>query len=200
MALESVLEQRIAELGINEDAEERLMAFLEEIKSYHALTYSHCLRVGLMSADASITAGCSPRRMLVAGLIHDIGKMGIEVSLLDKKSGFNDDDYHIMQGHPFEGYSLARNDFPFEAEVILRHHTHEKMPYPVSFPRMKKGISRKSVEKHAALLSIIDFYDAMCTRRDHFPYDCSSRKQRLLEGRQGMEDTIEALYSAGILK
>lgn len=199
MALEKALEERIAGLGINDDNESRLMAFLEEIKVYHKPTYNHCVRVGLKSVEAAAHAGCNIEQMLYAGLLHDVGKLAIDVSLLSKKTGFNEEDYHIMQGHPVASYMLTRKDFPFAAEVILRHHMFEKNPYPVSFPSMKRRISKRSVEKHAKLLSIIDFYDAMCTRKDHFSYDCSSRKQRLLEGRAGMEDTINSLYDAGIL-
>ncbi|MDD4878170.1 MAG: HD domain-containing protein [Candidatus Nanoarchaeia archaeon] len=199
MQTEKELEDRIFLAGIAGDEESRLLAFLEEIKAYHKQTYSHCVRVGVKAYDASAYAECNPRNMLIAGLLHDLGKLAIEINLLDKKTGFNEEDYSIMQAHPFEGYMLAKNDFPFAAEVILRHHMFEKIPYPASFPKMKKGISKRNVEKHARLLSIIDFYDAMCTRHDNFPYDCGGRKQRLLEGRKGMEVTINSLYAAGIL-
>jgi len=96
-----------------------------------------------------------------AGLLHDIGKIGIRDGVLLKPTKLNDEEYNDIKNHPAKGETIV-NALPFlkEEAKIIRHH-HERFDgkgYP-------DGIAGEKIEMGARILAVADSFDAMVENR-----------------------------------
>lgn len=96
-----------------------------------------------------------------AGLLHDIGKIGIRDGVLLKPSKLNDDEYNDIKRHPAKGEAIVSAlAFLKEEAKMIRHH-HERFDgkgYP-------DGVSGMDIEKGARILAVADSFDAMVENR-----------------------------------
>lgn len=96
-----------------------------------------------------------------AGLLHDIGKIGIRDGVLLKPSKLSEEEYNDIKRHPAKGEAIV-SALPFlrEEAKMIRHH-HERFDgkgYP-------DGISGLAIEKGARILAVADSFDAMVESR-----------------------------------
>jgi len=98
-----------------------------------------------------------------AGILHDIGKIGIPDSILLKPSPLSPDEWIVMRQHPLIGASIIR-DIPFleEARKLVLHH-HERYD-GTGYP---SGLRDKEIAVGACLLAIADTFDTMTTDRSY---------------------------------
>lgn len=95
--------------------------------------------------------------------LHDLGKIQVDLSVLNKPGSFNKEDWNEMKKHPLVGYNIV-NEITFlksHATAILHHH--ERMDgkgYPY-------GIKDDEISLFARILSVTDSYDAMTTDRPY---------------------------------
>jgi len=98
-----------------------------------------------------------------AGLLHDIGKIGIRDDILMKPGKLTDEEFLQIKTHPLKGEEIIKS-LPFLKKIgrIIRHH-HEKFGgngYP-------DGIKGGDIELSARILKIADFFDAITTDRPY---------------------------------
>lgn len=98
-----------------------------------------------------------------AGLLHDIGKIGIADSILSKPERLTDQEWEIMRRHPQIGSNILA-DIPFleKASTLILHH-HERYDgrgYP-------SGLKHEEVLIGARLLAVADAFDTMTTDRSY---------------------------------
>lgn len=100
-------------------------------------------------------------RIRRAGLLHDIGKIGIRDGVLLKPSKLNDEEYNNIKNHPSKGENIV-SALPFlreEARMIRHHHErYDGKGYP-------DGISGENIEIGARILAVADAFDAMVENR-----------------------------------
>lgn len=106
----------------------------------------------------------------VAALLHDIGKIGIDDSILRKPEKLNDDEWVKIRQHPSIGAKILEDvPFPDKIKVYIEHH-HEKYNGTGYPDKLKAG----QIPIEACILTAADAYDAMTSDR---PYrDAMSRK------------------------
>jgi putative nucleotidyltransferase with HDIG domain len=98
-----------------------------------------------------------------AGLFHDIGKIAIPNSILDKPGKLNDDEYALMQSHPQKGAEILQ---PIEAyrvaiPIIAQHHERfNGSGYP-------SGFQQEGICIGARILAVADVYDALFSDRPY---------------------------------
>lgn len=94
-------------------------------------------------------------------MLHDIGKVGIDDSILNKPGKLSDEEWSIMKKHPEIGYRIAMTSPELEsiAEFILAHH--ERWD-GTGYPRGTKG---EEIPLLSRILSVVDAYDAMTEDR-----------------------------------
>jgi putative nucleotidyltransferase with HDIG domain len=106
----------------------------------------------------------------VSALLHDVGKIAIPESIIDKPGRLSDDEMAIMRQHPERGAKIVE-EIPGYKQIrlaILHHHERwDGTGYPY-------GISGESIPFHARIIAIADVFDAITADR---PY----RKGLLLE-------------------
>lgn len=99
--------------------------------------------------------------LILLSKLHDIGKIGIDDSILNKPGKLSDGEWKIMKQHPEIGYRIAVSTPQLEhiAEYILYHHERwDGRGYP-------KALSGEEVPLVARILSLADAYDAMTEDR-----------------------------------
>ena len=100
----------------------------------------------------------------LAGLLHDIGKVGVPDALLKKPDKLSDDEYTVVREHSPRGYELvvASPDAPaIAAEVVLHHHErYDGTGYP-------HGLKGAAISLYARMASICDVYDAITSTRSY---------------------------------
>ncbi len=114
----------------------------------------------------------------IAGILHDVGKIGVPEEILKKTGKLTPDEYAVMKRHPAVSESILRN-FKNTGSILagIRHH-HERFDgtgYPDS-------LSGDTIPLHARILAVADAYDAMVTRRPYKP--SMTQEQALAEIRR----------------
>jgi len=97
--------------------------------------------------------------------LHDIGKVQIDLSTLNKPGKFNESDWIEMEKHPRVGYEIVKEIVFLKdsAKAILYHHERiDGKGYPC-------GIRGDEIPLFAKILSVADAYDAMTTDRPYRP-------------------------------
>ena len=206
------LERRVASAfeseGISKREQEEVWELLSPIKGYHLPTFNDSLKVGLTSKDVANFMGFEPKIALLSGMLHDIGKVGISIALLNKSEGWNDEDYEKMKPHTQIGYDiLIPRGLIVPAWVALTHHRFKKEdPYPKELPEypaaLQSSSSRLLADMYSRIVSLADQYDAIHRKNDMHGRRPSTQKQireTLIKGNPDMSHLIEELYKHGIL-
>ena len=102
-------------------------------------------------------------QMRIAGLIHDIGKMGIDEKILNKPRALNSDEWNEIRKHPEIGYRIlsSANEFSDIADYVLKHHERwDGKGYP-------RGLKGEEISLQARIIAVADSYDAMAGDRPY---------------------------------
>jgi HD-GYP domain-containing protein (c-di-GMP phosphodiesterase class II) len=141
---------------------------LAKLKEHDEYTFVHSVNVSLLVLAQARSFGIQGPMLHafgMAGLLHDIGKLGVPLTVLNKPGKLEGDDWEIMKSHPLQGaWTLSEMDgtSPLAVVVAFEHHLrYDGQPnYPVlRSPRVPNLASR--------MTSIADTYDAMSTVRPY---------------------------------
>jgi HD-GYP domain-containing protein (c-di-GMP phosphodiesterase class II) len=147
------------------------------LRTKHSPTASHCLRValGCSSWAASMELDGPTRDALeVAALLHDVGKIGVPDAVLLKPGRLTAEEFRIIQQHPIIGDRLCGNLRALHhVRPIVRHH-HERLD-GTGYP---DGLRGDAIPLLAQIVSVVDVYDALTTRR---PYKAAWSADQALE-------------------
>jgi putative nucleotidyltransferase with HDIG domain len=99
----------------------------------------------------------------IAGLIHDIGKIGIDEKILNKAGRLNNNEWEEIRKHPEAGWRIlsSTKEFSELARFVLHHH--EKFDgsgYP-------NGLKGEEIPIEARIITIADAYDAITSERSY---------------------------------
>ena len=147
---------------------ELVKTLAEAIETKDAYTRGHCERVPEFSLNIAKTMGLSLgqiRDILLAGILHDVGKIGIPEGILTKPGPLNQKEWAMIQEHPALGLNIIKHvGFLGEArEIIAQHHErYDGTGYP-------KGLQGEEIHLGARILAVADSYDAMSTERPYHP-------------------------------
>jgi len=129
-------------------------------------TAGHSFRVSQTSSATAAAMGLSPEqveRIRIGALLHDIGKIGIADSVLQKPGRLTDDEFAIVKEHPAIGRRIlegVQGLAPYIEAVELHHENWDGTGYP-------KGQSREETPVDARIIHVSDAYDAMTTNRSY---------------------------------
>ncbi len=140
-----------------------LQTALEEKDRY---TAGHTNRVTHYSILIGRAMGLTPEEMAIldrACQLHDIGKLVIDVSCIQKPGPLTDEEWHLVRKHPEIGENIIKPLAFLEREgAIVRHH-HERMDgkgYP-------DGIGGSELDLLTRIVTVADSYDAMTSQRSY---------------------------------
>ncbi len=141
-----------------------LKSLVNALEAKDLYTGKHSERVTRYASEAARALGCSEDQLesvQTVGYLHDIGKIGISDSILNKPGPLSIDEYEIVKKHPSMGDSIVSElGLSPEERSIIRHH-HERWDgrgYP-------DCLSGERIPLLARVLSIADAFDAMTSIR-----------------------------------
>jgi putative two-component system response regulator len=173
-----------------ENAETVLFSLALSIEAKDPYTKGHCDRLSAYSEALGRRLKLPEEQCIAlrrAGVVHDIGKIGVPENVLIKRSPLTDEEWDVMKRHPIVGERICSPLKSFRLVLpIIRHH-HEKLDgsgYP-------DGLKGDKIPLTARVLQVTDIYDALVTDR---PYRKALRHdeaiQTLLdESRRGWWDS-----------
>ncbi len=143
-----------------------LAALVNAIDAKDPYTRGHSQRVAALARDLAIKHGASAeeaRLVHVAGLVHDIGKIGVSEAILLKPGKLTPEERAAINEHPEIGYRILK-DVPQLAGVLggVRHH-HERW----DGTGYGHGLARTDIPMSARMIALADTFDAMCSSRTY---------------------------------
>ena len=127
-------------------------------------TEQHSERLAKLSKTIGEKIGLAQKNLDLLELfaiLHDVGKIGIDDSVLKKPGKLNNEEWDKMKKHPEIGYKIAASSPELEpiAEYILTHHEHwDGSGYP-------QGLAGEKIPLLSRILAVADAYDAMTENR-----------------------------------
>lgn len=154
-----------------------LLVLASVIEARDAFTGGHIWRTSRYARILASKLGLTPGDVFVAelgGLIHDIGKIAVPDSILNKRGRLTPEEYQIIKTHPEAGLQIVSNHplSPLVEHAIAQHHTRmDGQGYPERFAGTKPPVV-------ARIVSISDAFDAITSTR---PYRGKIDLERALE-------------------
>lgn len=156
-----------AQYAAEQSAHDATMAALcqaVETKDYY--TRGHSDRVARASVLIAREYGMREERVQAlhyAGMLHDVGKLGVPTKVLEKSGSLSDEEFAAIQLHPMRGLDIVGEiEFLDEARAGIVHH-HERVDgsgYPV-------GLSGSEIPEFARVIAVADAFDSMTSTRSY---------------------------------
>ncbi|MEO7540214.1 MAG: HD domain-containing phosphohydrolase [Pyrinomonadaceae bacterium] len=197
------IEEQIAKLA--KAAEENRELFVGTVKALAAAidgkdkyTRGHSERVSRISVAIGKRMGMPDdelETLRISALLHDVGKIAIDDSILKKPGALTDAEFEIMKTHPQRGYKIM-SQIPAMKDFLPGMYMHHEMVNGKGYPQALTG---DQIPLQAKIVSVADTFDAMTIDR---PYSKGMDLPSALERLRALVDTryqsevVEALIDA----
>lgn len=128
-------------------------------------------------------------RISVAGLMHDIGKVGIPESILNKPDRLNDTEFDTIKKHSEKGFRILSsvNEFSDISQYVLEHHERiDGKGYP-------KGLLGSEIHPLSKIICVADAFDAMTNERTYGVMLTQEEAMKELEKNKGTQFDLEVV-------
>lgn len=143
-----------------------MLTLANTIDAKDKYTNGHSLRVAEYAREIAKRVGKSEQEqedIYYAGLLHDIGKIGIPNSIINKTSGLTEEEYQTIKAHAAIGAEILDNMTEIPGLAIGAHWHHEQYDgggYP-------EGLQGDAIPETARIIGVADAYDAMASKRSY---------------------------------
>ena len=145
---------------------ESIEAIARTIDAKDVYTNGHSRRVGYYSREIAKAMGLDEKtveNIFYTALLHDIGKIGIPLKIINKPSRLDDEEFEIMKTHTTKGGKILKDisTIPGIVEGAMYHHEkYNGTGYPT-------GLKGEDIPLNARIICCADCFDAMATRRSY---------------------------------
>ena len=146
--------------------EETVLALVKAIDAKDKYTSGHSQRVAEYAKTIAARCGYTGeqvQRIYYMGLLHDIGKIGIPLEIINKTSRLTDEEYSTIKSHTVIGANILQTitEFPELAMGARSHHErYDGRGYP-------DGLVGERIPEAARIIAVADAYDAMTSKRSY---------------------------------
>lgn len=197
------VEEQIA--GLAKAAQENRELFVGTVKALAAAidgkdkyTRGHSERVSRISVAIGKRMGMPSdelETLRISALLHDVGKIGIDDSILKKPAALTDEEFAIMKTHPLKGYKIM-SQIPAMKEFLPGMVMHHEMVNGKGYPH---GLTGDQIPLQAKIVSVADTFDAMTIDRPYskgMELPAALERLRSFVGTRYQSDVVEALVEA----
>jgi putative nucleotidyltransferase with HDIG domain len=160
------------------------------MQHYHPYTKGHLERVADLSDRIARHMALSYQSLMFireAGLLHDIGKVGVNEEILDKVGQLSDEDWATIKQHPARGAEILA-EMKFLERIVPWVRGHHERPDGKGYP---DGLTTDDIALEAAVIAVADAFDAMTGGPDE-------RDRRVYRAPLTIDQGIDQLrYGAG---
>jgi len=152
--------------SLQRTALETVCTLVNAIDANDTYTAAHSERVGGFARLTGEAMGLPKARLQIlewAGMLHDVGKIGVPEHILNKPGALTDAEFEQMKRHPTVGYEVLKPVAQLEPvlEVVLYHHENfDGSGYP-------KGLVGEQIPVDARMIHVVDIFDALTTNRPY---------------------------------
>jgi HD-GYP domain-containing protein (c-di-GMP phosphodiesterase class II) len=125
----------------------------------------------------------------ISALLHDVGKIAIDDSILKKPAALTDEEFEIMKTHPVRGYKIM-SQIPAMKDFLPGMYMHHEMVNGKGYPQ---GLTDEQIPLQAKIVSVADTFDAMTIDR---PY---SKGMLLPEALKRIGELVGTRYDASVV-
>ena len=159
-------------------------------------TKGHSERVAKRAKELAVLIGYQdPKKIEIAGLLHDVGKISVPSHMLNKPGRLTDGEFDVIKNHSELGYELLVQSEVFsDIRRAVRFH-HERVDgrgYPM-------GLKGEDIPIEAMLISICDVYDALVTDRPYRKAMSHGNAMQIICNESGKAFTEELVEAFSIL-
>ncbi|WP_305987363.1 HD-GYP domain-containing protein [Roseibium sp. MMSF_3544] len=160
---------------MNECAEDLLFAlnrdglssWLSAVHTHHSETYRHSLRVAGLAGMLAKQLGWDDEdcaEVVAGGLVHDIGKMRIPLTILDKKSKLTNEERALVDRHPVFGRDILKSRLEVPADIKRMAIQHHEFLDGSGYPN---GLPGERIIPKVRLMTVCDIYTALTEERPY---------------------------------
>lgn len=149
-------------------------------------TNGHCSRVANMAVRIGERMGLSGKQLLYlrwSALIHDIGKIAIPETIINKPGQLTDAEFNVMKQHPELGeWALQSSDYGHAVKdgVGSHHERWDGRGYP-------RGLSNTNIPLQARIIAVADVWDALTSERSYRPGLSHDESLRIMKDGRGTQ-------------
>ncbi|MCR5615816.1 MAG: HD domain-containing protein [Saccharofermentans sp.] len=166
-----IIEKHTAKLEAKNKEQKKLIreiveAFAKVIDMKDKYTRGHSVRVAHYTAMLAREMGCSEddiEKYYNIALMHDVGKIGIPMEVLNKPGKLNDEEYEIIKSHAALGYETLK-DISIMPELAIGAGMHHERPDGKGYP---DGLKGEEIPLVARIIGVADTFDAMYSNRPY---------------------------------
>lgn len=168
-----------------------------EIRTYDDYTFCHSVDVCILSLLAGRTLGYSYEKLKELGigaLLHDIGKVRVKKSVLNKPGKLDPEEFREMQLHPEKGFDILRKHYDIPLLSAHVAYQHQERLDGSGYPRRLSG---SKIHEYARVVMVADVFDALTSDRPYresFPVDWAMKMVNSMAGWALEKDFVEALF------
>lgn len=140
---------------------------MTDLRCFDGYTYAHSVNVAVICCVMGFGLKMKEEeleQLVMAGLLHDLGKLVIPPEILNKPARLSNDEYEVMKTHATLSYELIKERWDISAQVkvaVLYHHENvDGSGYP-------DGIDGDNMTIFTKILHVADIYDALVSRRPY---------------------------------
>jgi len=154
-------------------SQEVILALSKAVDAKDHYTNGHSARVARYAQEIARRMGKTEKEqeeIFTMGLLHDVGKIGVDEIILNKTGKLTDDEFDIIKSHTTTGYNILKTitEIPSLSTGAKWHHERYD---GTGYPDGKKG---SEIPEEARIICVADAYDAMTSKRSY-----SNPKSRL---------------------
>ncbi len=171
---------------------EVIEAFAKVVDLKDSYTQGHSMRVAKYTAMLARELGCDEdtvEKYYDIALMHDIGKIGIPDSVLNKTGKLTVEEYEIMKSHTSRGYEVLKN-ISLMPEIAVGARAHHERPDGKGYP---KQLSGDEIPRVAQIIAVADCFDAMYSSRPYRPRMNFEKAVSIIKGASGTQLTADVV-------
>jgi putative nucleotidyltransferase with HDIG domain len=170
----------LTKVSINLLKQENAIKNIGCLFSHDHKTYLHCLRVYVLLLALMNNYNFDEEERIWSGvgaMLHDMGKLKIPTTILNKPGRLNDEEWKYIKHHPVLGLGCCSQvKLSQEAvnSILFHHEKCDGSGYPV-------GLAKKDIPLPVRMLTVCDVYDAITSHRPYASRESSQQALRIME-------------------